>query len=147
MTYQEALDEALCYGWIDGVVNSIDADSYKQRWTPRKQTSYWSAVNLRKVKRLEEEGKMHAAGRAALARKPSDSGTRYAFEKRPEKFPPAMVKQFKAMSRTGWEFFERQPPGYRRLMIHYVISAKQEATRQKRLKQLVDTSAAGKRIT
>lgn len=147
MTYQEALDEALCYGWIDGVVRTIDADSYEQRWTPRKQTSYWSEVNLKKVKRLEEEGRMHEAGRAALARKPADSGTRYAFEKRPETFPPAMIKQFKAMNKAAWTFFEQQPPGYRRLLIHWVTSAKQEETRQKRLKRLVETSAAGKRLT
>jgi uncharacterized protein YdeI (YjbR/CyaY-like superfamily) len=146
MSYQEAVDEALCYGWIDGVVNSIDQDSYRQRWTPRKEKSYWSAVNLKKVERLQAEGRMHASGMAALSRKPDDSGTRYAFEKRPEKFPPAMVKQFKAMSAAGWKFFAAQPPGYQRLMIHWVTSAKQEATREKRLAQLVEKSAGGKRI-
>ena len=146
MSYQEAVDEALCYGWIDGVVKSIDADSYMQRWTPRKPKSYWSAVNLGKVKRLQEEGRMHQSGMAALARKPADSGTRYAFERRPEKFPPAMIKQFKAMSAAGWKFFEAQPPGYKRLMIHYVTSAKQEGTRQRRLKRLVDGSAQNERL-
>jgi uncharacterized protein YdeI (YjbR/CyaY-like superfamily) len=146
MSYQEAVDEALCYGWIDGVVKSIDADSYMQRWTPRKPKSYWSAVNLGKVKRLQEEGRMHAAGLAALARRPSDSGTRYAFEKRPEKFPPAVIKRFKAMSAAGWKFFAAQPPGYQRLMIHYVTSAKQEVTQAKRLARLVTASAAGKRL-
>lgn len=147
MSYQEAVDEALCYGWIDGVVKSIDAVSYMQRWTPRKPKSYWSAVNLGKVKRLQDEGRMHPAGLAALARKPADSGTRYAFEKRPEKFPPAMVKRFKTMSPSGWKFFEAQPPGYQRLMIHWVTSAKQEGTQEKRLKRLVESSQAGKRIS
>jgi uncharacterized protein YdeI (YjbR/CyaY-like superfamily) len=146
MSYQEAVDEALCYGWIDGVVKSIDADSYMQRWTPRKPKSYWSAVNLGKVRRLQAEGRMQASGLAALARKPADSGTRYAFEKRPQAFPPAMVKRFQQLSRAGWAFFQRQPPGYRRLMIHWVTSAKQEATRERRLQQLADASVASKRI-
>lgn len=147
MVYQEALDEALCYGWIDGVVKTIDAERYMQRWTPRKQKSYWSAVNLKKVERLEGEGKMHDAGRAALARKPADSGTRYAFEKRPQAFPPAIAKQFRQMSKAGWDFFRKQPPGYQRLLIHWVTSAKQEATRTRRLGQLVAASKDHKRIT
>ena len=146
MTYMEAVDEALCYGWIDGVVKSIDAESFMQRWTPRKKDSYWSAVNLGKVKRLQAEGRMHAAGLAALARKPADSGTRYAFEKKPQEFTPAMIKAFRQLSKAGWAFFEKQPPGYRRLMIHWVTSAKQEATQQKRLAKLAETSAAGQRI-
>ncbi len=146
MSYQQAVDEALCYGWIDGVAKSIDADSYMQRWTPRKPKSYWSAVNLGKVQRLQEEGRMHQSGLDALARKPADSGTRYAFEKRPRAFPPATVKRFKQMSQEGWAFFRQQPPGYQRLMTHWVTSAKQEATRERRLRQLADASASRKRI-
>lgn len=146
ITYAEAVDAALCYGWIDGVVNSIDADSYMQRFTPRKPKSYWSAVNLKKVERLQQAGLMHQAGLEALERRPADSGTRYAFEARPEAFPPALARAFKA-AKKAWTFFEQQPPGYRRLMIHWVSSARQEDTRLRRLEKLIEASGAGKRVT
>ena len=145
LTYSDAVDTALCYGWIDGVLKPIDADSYMQRFTPRKQKSYWSAVNLRKVARLQEAGRMHQAGEDALARRPADSGTRYSFERAATTFSPAMQRAFKAKA-GAWAFFERQPPGYRKLMIHWVTAAKQEATRARRLDKLIAVSAAGKRL-
>jgi uncharacterized protein YdeI (YjbR/CyaY-like superfamily) len=144
MTYREAVDVALCYGWIDGVLQPIDAVSYMQRFTPRKQTSYWSAINLKKVEVLQEQGLMHPAGLAALARRPADSGTRYAFEAEAKEFPAAYLKRFK-QDRKAWVFFEQQPPGYRRQVIHRVMTPKREETRARRLEKLMQMSAAGKR--
>lgn len=145
ITYAEAVDESLCFGWIDGVVRGIDEERYMQRYTPRKLKSYWSAVNLRKVARLQEAGRMHQAGQDALARRPADSGTRYSFEREAATLSPAMQRGFKAKA-GAWAFFERQPPGYRKLMTHWVTGAKQEATRARRLEKLIAASAAGKRL-
>lgn len=145
MTYEEAVDEALCFGWIDGMIKSLGRESYMHRFSPRKSSSIWSNVNVRHVERLTKAGKMHARGLAAFAaRKPNRVGI-YSFENRPRNFPPALEKTFRA-DRAAWRFWTAQPQGYRRTLIWWVLSAKLETTRQRRLAQLIAESAAGRRV-
>lgn len=146
LTYPEALDEALCFGWIDGVRKKTTPESYTNRFTPRKPGSIWSNVNIRHVERLIAAGKMHPAGLAAFqARSAAKTGI-YSFErKQPAELPPTLERKFRAAKRA-WTFFHTQPPGYRRLALHFVVSAKQETTRLRRLERLIADSAAGRRL-
>jgi len=144
ITYREALDEALCFGWIDGVRKSINQTTYKQRFTPRKPKSYWSAVNIRRVDALAKLGRMAPSGVKAFERRTSDSG-KYSFESRPKKLPLAYERQFKANPRA-WEFFRAQAPWYQRTSSFWVVSAKQEETRQRRLATLINDSQKGRRL-
>ena len=146
MVYKEALDEALCFGWIDGIVKSIDANSYMQRFTPRKPRSVWSNINVAHVKRLTAAGKMHASGLAAFAaRDPAKTGI-YSFEVRQSaKLSPAFEKKFRA-NKKAWAFFLAQAPSYQRLAIYRVMSPKQDATRERWLARLIEESAAGRRL-
>jgi uncharacterized protein YdeI (YjbR/CyaY-like superfamily) len=144
ITYREALDEALCFGWIDGVRKSINQTAYKQRFTPRKPRSYWSAVNTRRAGELAKLGRMASSGVKAFEQRASDSG-KYSFESRPKKFPPAYEKQFKA-NPAAWEFFRTQAPWYQRTSSFWVVSAKQEETRQRRLTTLIGDSEKGRRL-
>src|SRR5215470_8261786 len=146
ITWPESVDAALCYGWIDGVRNSIDEISYRIRFTPRKATSTWSAVNVKRVAELTKLGLMQPAGiRAFEARKGDKTGI-YAYEQRKNaKLPPAYEKKFCA-NQKAWVFFQSQPPWYQRTASYRVISAKQEATREKRLAQLIHDSEAGQPI-
>jgi uncharacterized protein YdeI (YjbR/CyaY-like superfamily) len=146
MTWTEAVREALCFGWIDGVRRSIDADSYANRFTPRKPRSNWSAVNVKHVEELIREGRMHPAGLAAYeARAPARTGV-YSYEQRHEaKLDDAQDEQLRS-NRRAWEFFQAQPPGYRQLAIYWVVSAKREETRARRLARLIEDSAQGRRI-
>jgi uncharacterized protein YdeI (YjbR/CyaY-like superfamily) len=145
LTYAEALDEALCFGWIDGVRRRLDAARYTIRFTPRRPRSIWSRVNLRHVARLRQLGKMHAAGLAALAARTEAKTGVYSFENRPQKFPERYARVFRA-KKAAWAFWQQQPPGYRRTAIWWVASAKQETTRQRRLDQLIADSTAGHRL-
>jgi uncharacterized protein YdeI (YjbR/CyaY-like superfamily) len=146
ITWPESVDQALCFGWIDGIRKSLGAESYVIRFTPRKRGSNWSLVNIRRATALIGDGLMQAAGnRAFEARDPAKSGV-YAFEQtKPAILPPAAKKQFMANKRA-WKFFESQPPGYRKIAIRYVLTAKQEETRLRRLARLIKDSAAGRRI-
>jgi len=147
LTYAEAVDEALCFGWIDGIVRRLDDVSYCHRFTPRKPGSTWSNVNVAHVARLTAAGRMHAAGLAAYAaRDPARTGI-YSFEKGKAApvLPPALAKRFKAHGQA-WNFFQAQPPGYRRLQLHHVAGAKQEATRLRRLDKLIAACRAGRRL-
>ena len=145
MTYKEALDEALCIGWIDGVRKRLDEESFVQRFTPRRPDSYWSAVNIKRAQELIEAGRMHATGLAAFERRDSLKAEKYSFERQNAKLDPGMEKRFRANPRA-WAFFESQPPGYRRLIAHWVTSAKKEETRQRRLETLIKESAARRRV-
>ena len=140
------MDEALCVGWIDGLRKTIDAESYKIRFTPRKTTSNWSAVNIGRVKELTKLGRMRPAGvKAFKLRKEEKSGI-YAYENRKlAEFGKAEEKRFRARPKA-WDFFQSQPAGYRKLVTWWVISAKREETRQKRLERLIATSEAGRRV-
>jgi uncharacterized protein YdeI (YjbR/CyaY-like superfamily) len=144
ITYREALDEALCFGWIDGVRKSINETTYKQRFSPRKPRSYWSAVNIRRVRALTKLGRMAPSGDQAFKRRTIDSG-KYSFESRPKQLPPAYQRQFKA-SPGAWEFFRAQAPWYKRTSSFWVVSAKQEVTRQRRLATLISDSKKGCRL-
>ncbi|HZP60988.1 MAG TPA: YdeI/OmpD-associated family protein [Opitutaceae bacterium] len=146
LTYPEALDEALCFGWIDGVRRNAGADSYIIRFTPRKNGSIWSLVNVRHVERLTASGKMHAAGLKAFAARLAHRTGVYSFEqKEPSKLPAAFEKKFRA-NRKAWDFFSSQAPWYQRTAIHKVMSPKQETTRLRWLELLISDSAAGKRL-
>ena len=146
ITWPESVDEALCYGWIDGVRRSLGDESYSIRFSPRKPTSIWSNVNIAKVNALLEAGRMMPAGIAAWERRdPARSGI-YAFERRePAAFDEASERRF-ARNRAAWKYFQAQPPGYRRLATHYVVSAKRSETREKRLEALIECSARGERL-
>jgi uncharacterized protein YdeI (YjbR/CyaY-like superfamily) len=145
ITYAEALDEALCFGWIDGVRKSLNETSYVQRFTPRKPKSIWSLINVRHVERLKKEGRMHPAGLEAYARRDPKRTGIYSFENEPHKLAPAYEKRFRE-NKNAWKFFEEQPPYYKKLMIFRIMSAKKEETRLRRLEQLLECSAQGKRI-
>jgi len=145
LTYAEALDEALCFGWIDGVRKRVDELSFTQRFTPRKSTSNWSLINICHVARLKTAGRMMPAGlRAFAARRPEKSGV-YSFENKPSKLSPVLQQQFES-DPAAWDFFQRQPPGYRRLACFFVMSAKQEATRHRRLARLMSDSKQNRRL-
>jgi uncharacterized protein YdeI (YjbR/CyaY-like superfamily) len=145
ITWPESVDEALCYGWIDGVRKSLDDISYTIRFTPRKTTSIWSLVNIKKVEALTSGGRMQATGiQAFAARKESKSGI-YAFEQEPAELPVAFVTIF-SKNKAAWSFFQAQPPSYRKTLVWWVISAKQEATRKSRLDKLIEASGHSLRL-
>jgi uncharacterized protein YdeI (YjbR/CyaY-like superfamily) len=136
VTYREALDEALCLGWIDGVRRAVDADSFSVRFTPRKPKSAWSAVNVRRARQLEAEGRMHPAGLAAFRARVKPE---YSYESRPRSLAPAHLARFRARARA-WRFFEAQAPWYRRICAFWVMSAKRPETRERRLDRLIEVS-------
>src|SRR5687768_11441745 len=147
ITWPESVDEALCYGWIDGVRKRIDDESYKIRFTPRRPRSTWSAVNVARVAELTRLGRMQPPGLAAFGRRAEDRTAIYAYEQphADVAFDAATERAFRKHARA-WAFFEAQPPGYRRLMIRRVMSAKREETRQRRLAELIEHSAGGRRM-
>lgn len=145
MVYQEALDEALCIGWIDGIVKSIDGDTYMQRWTPRKKDSHWSLVNVRRFGELDAAGRIQPAGRAAYLRRTPDRTGKAAYEAPLATLTPQQLRKLKA-NRRAWAFFESSPAGYQRAAKYWITSAKQAATRERRLAQLIDCNANGKRL-
>jgi len=145
MTYPEGVDEGLCWGWIDGQKRKVDEDRYTNRFTPRTAVSKWSAVNVRRYAELEAEGRIAAPGREAFARFDPAKHAPYSFEQRRKDFPPELEKVFKQDGKA-WAKFMEQPPGYRRTAIHWVSSAKREETRLRRLRQIMEVSAAGRRL-
>ena len=145
ITWPEAVAEALCYGWIDGVRYSIDDDSYRIRFTPRKPNSVWSTVNIRTAQELIAAGRMRPAGLAAFENRREDLARRYSFEQGTVAFEPWMEKEFRKRKKA-WAFFESQPPSYRKAATWWVVSARREDTRLRRLQTLIDDSAAGRRI-
>jgi uncharacterized protein YdeI (YjbR/CyaY-like superfamily) len=144
MSWSESVDEALCFGWIDGVRRGRDEESYTIRFTPRKPKSNWSKINVEKVAKLKEAGLMRPAGLAAFQRRSDDKTGVYSFENKTELAPEydAQLRSNKAAS----DYFESRPPWYRRTAIHLVMSAKREETRLRRLAQLIEDSAAGRDI-
>ena len=145
ITYPEALDEALCLGWIDGVRKRLDETSYTVRFTPRKPDSYWSAVNTRRALALKKAGRFTEAGQAAFARRDATRTAKYSFEREAAQLTPADRRAF-AAAPGAWEFFQAQPPSYQRLFTHWVASAKKDDTRQRRLAELVAACAERRRI-
>ena len=146
LTWQQSVDEVLCVGWIDGVRKRIDDDTYQIRFTPRKATSNWSAINIARVADLTNKGRMQPVGLAAFGLRSEAKSGIYAYEQR---HSAAFTPDFEACFRKqkkAWSFFEAQAPGYRQLVIWRIISAKQEATREKRLLELIEASKEGQRL-
>jgi uncharacterized protein YdeI (YjbR/CyaY-like superfamily) len=142
MTWRESVDEALCFGWIDGRRARVDDDRYMIRFTPRRAASVWSAVNIGRVAVLTEEGRMRPSGRRAFEARREDRSGIYSKE---AVLSPAFERRFRARKRA-WAWFETQPEGYRRNAIRWVMSAKRQETRERRLATLIEDSAEGLRI-
>jgi len=146
ITWPESVDEALCFGWIDGIRKRVDEVSYKVRFTPRKPKSTWSAVNIGRVAALTRARRMQPAGVAAFARRQAQNSIVYSFENRTAaRLSSAAEEEFR-QDREAWEFFQHQPPGYRRMTAWWIIRAKRAETKSKRLRRLIAESRAKRRI-
>ena len=145
VTWEETVDEALCYGWIDGVRRAVDDESYVIRFTPRKPKGVWSRRNIERVEALKAGGRMRNAGLGAYAHKDVHPDSGYAVGDRPKALPKEMIAEFKKHP-EAWAFYESQPSGYRKQTTAWATSAKREETRQRRLATLIDDSANGLRI-
>ena len=145
LSYPEAVDEALCFGWIDGIRKSLDDVSYVNRFTPRRARSVWSSVNIGRVEKLIEEGRMTSAGLAEYEKRTPERSGVYSFEREKASLPAEHERFFRS-KKKAWEFFQSQSPYYRRMASWWVISAKKTETRDRRLKQLIADSAAGRRL-
>jgi uncharacterized protein YdeI (YjbR/CyaY-like superfamily) len=146
ITWPEAVDGALCFGWIDGIRKSINDASYKIRFTPRKPRSIWSAVNVKRATELLSQGLMHSAGLSAFEKRDGKRSEIYSYEQRKAaKLPVAYERKFRT-DPTAWEFFQAQPPGYKRICSWWVISAKKEETKLKRLAVLMEHSEHQRKI-
>ena len=144
ITYRGALDEALCFGWIDGKVRTIDDARYMQRYSPRTIRSPWSRNNIERVRELKKEGMMTPAGLAAFERRDRKPAG-YSYEEAERGFEGRYLSRFRR-EKAAWTFFQAQPPGYRKAATFWVMTAKREETRQRRLTQLIDDSANGRRL-
>ena len=146
LTWPQSVDEALCYGWIDGVRKRIDEHSYQIRFSPRRPTSIWSAINIARIAELEREGRMTDAGRAAFERRREERSRTYAYEQsRSAALAEHELAEFRRHA-AAWAFFERQAPSYKRVAFWYVVSAKRVETRQRRLANLIAASARAQRL-
>ncbi len=146
VTWPEAVDQALCFGWIDGVRKSLDAASYMIRFTPRKPRSIWSAVNTRRAKELVELGLMHSAGLRAFGERDAERSGVYSYERKSFRKLPDVYERKLRMNEKAWRFFKSQAPSYQRIAGYWVASAKKEETRLKRLETLIRYSEKGRRI-
>ena len=145
LTWPESVDEALCFGWIDGIRKRVDDLRYTIRFTPRRRQSIWSAVNIKRARELSDQGLMMPPGTAAFdARKEYKSGV-YSYEQRAANLDGPYEKRLK-QNKAAWDFFYAQPPSYRKAIGWWIVSAKQEVTRLKRLQKLVEISANRKRL-
>ena len=145
ITWPESVDEALCFGWIDGVRRRIDDDAYTIRFTPRRPGSIWSAVNLRRVAVLEAAGRMRPSGRAAFEARSKERARTYSYERTAEpELEPALAKEFEA-AKQAWAFFGKQAPSYRRRVLHWIVSAKGAEVRRKRLRRVIELCANGRK--
>jgi uncharacterized protein YdeI (YjbR/CyaY-like superfamily) len=145
ITWPESVDEALCFGWIDGLRKSIDETSYKIRFSPRKPTSVWSVVNMKRVQVLTEQGLMRPAGRKAFEKRKENRSGIYSYEQRSPTLPEPYEKILRE-NQAASNFFHAQPPSYRKTVCWWIVSAKKEETRLKRLSTLIAISAQGKRL-
>jgi len=145
MTWSQSVDQALCFGWIDGVRKSIDIESYCIRFTPRKSTSIWSAVNIKKVEELNKAGLMTAEGQKAFSLRTENKSKIYAYEKEPVTLDTKYENQFKK-HKLAWDFFAKQSPSYKNVMIHWIMNAKQEETKLSRLDKTIKESEQQRRM-
>ncbi len=145
LTWKESVDEALSFGWIDGIRRSLGADSYSIRFTPRKPRSIWSTVNIKRASELEALGKMTPAGLEAFRKRDEKRTNLYSFERATVEFTPQQKREFK-VNKKAWAFFQSMPPSYQKPATWWVISARKEETRTKRLQTLIDDSEHGRKI-
>jgi uncharacterized protein YdeI (YjbR/CyaY-like superfamily) len=146
MTWSQSVDQALCFGWIDGIRRSIDKGKYCTRFTPRKPTSIWSKINIDKIGELKKKGLMRPSGIAAFNnRKKSKSGI-YSFENQPATLSDGLEAGFK-VNISAWDFFKSQAPSYQKMIIHWIMAARQEKTRLARLEKLISASEKQSRLT
>ena len=145
ITWPESIDEALCVGWIDGIRKRVDDDSYTIRFTPRRKNSIWSAVNIRRVEALTKEKRMTPDGLDAFARRQENRSGVYSYEQRTDQLPEPYATLLKK-NRSAWDFFQAQPPYYRKQIGWYVVGAKKEETRLQRLQKLIAAFARGQRL-
>ena len=142
LTYLESVDEALCFGWIDGLTRTIDADTYATRFTPRRATGNWSEANIRRIAQLTVEGRMTAAGLRAFDERRPRPRREYTYETRPPELPQQYAEVFQ-QDEPAWSFWQAQRPSYRKSMTWWVVGAQREETRLRRLAALVSESRAG----
>ncbi len=143
--WPQSVDEALCFGWIDGIRKKIDEKSYMIRFTPRRANSHWSAVNIANVKRLKKEGLMTPAGIEAFNQRTAKRSKQFSYEQETVELAPPYLQKIK-QDPAAWAFFNNLAPSYQKASRYWVMSAKQEKTRLRRLEQLIGSSAAGKKI-
>jgi len=139
------VDEALCFGWIDGIRKSVDEVSYKIRFTPRRSGSIWSAINIKRAGELRKLKRMRSAGAKAFAARIENKSGIYSYEQRTTELPATYAKTFKR-NKTAWDFFQAQPPSYRKMIGWYIVSAKKDETRMQRLERVITASVKGKRL-
>jgi uncharacterized protein YdeI (YjbR/CyaY-like superfamily) len=145
ITYSEALDEALCFGWIDGIRKSVGKISYTIRFTPRRPDSIWSQVNTARVRKLTETGRMRPPGLQAFQERDRKKSAKHSYERKRSRLDADSEKRFQSQ-KTAWDFFQAQAPWYRRTATWWVVSARKEETRLKRLATLIKDSAEGRRL-
>jgi uncharacterized protein YdeI (YjbR/CyaY-like superfamily) len=145
ITWPESVDQALCFGWIDGVRKSIDESSYKIRFSPRQGRSTWSAVNIKRANELAEQGQMSLAGKKAFEERTENRSAIYSYEQRSPELPDPFASTLR-QNRSAWEFFQSQPPSYRKTVCWWIVSAKKDETKHKRLAKLIKHSAQRERL-
>lgn len=145
MSWSESVDQALCFGWIDGVRRSVDKESYCIRFTPRKPNSIWSTINIKKVENLTNAGLMKPEGLKAFSLRKEEKSEIYAYEQELVEFTPDYTNQFQ-QDKMAWDFFINQAPSYRKVITHWIMGAKQEKTRQARLEKTITASRNQKRL-
>jgi uncharacterized protein YdeI (YjbR/CyaY-like superfamily) len=145
MTWSQSVDQAICFGWIDGVRRLIDKERYSIRFTPRRSTSIWSAINIKKVEELNKLDLMTPEGQKAFDLRTESKSGIYSHEKEPVDLNPNYKRRFK-MNKLAWEFFNEQAPSYKKVMIHWIMNAKQEKTRLSRLEKTINISGQQKRM-
>ena len=145
MTWPESVDEALCFGWIDGIRKRVDEISYQIRFTPRRRGSIWSAINIKRATILRKEKRMWPAGLEAFAARIENRSGIYSYEQRSAELPEPYSGKLKK-NKTAWDFFQAQPPSYRKMISWWLVSAKKDETRSERLKKLMKASANQKRL-
>ncbi|HZI26497.1 MAG TPA: YdeI/OmpD-associated family protein [Chryseolinea sp.] len=145
MTWSDSVDQALCFGWIDGVRKSIDSSRYTIRFSPRKENSIWSLINIKKMKALTRKGLMEPAGQAIFAKRKKERSKLYSHENDPRKFDAELEQKFQAQEKA-WKYFTSQAPSYQKVAIHWIMSAKKQPTRNSRLEKLIAASQAEKKL-
>ena len=145
ITWPESVDQALCFGWIDGIRKGVDEISYQIRFTPRRRGSIWSAINIKRAKELVRQKQMRPTGLTAFAARIENKSGIYSYEQRSTELSQPYANLLEK-NKAAWNFFEKQPPSYRKIMGWWIISAKKEETRMARLAKLISESAKGKRL-